>query len=366
MNILPISISQQKRYNPSFGVNDYVSKKILQAQAMEKANAIVERKTAEVVAAAAAAVTTSVQTLNSQLKSNGITYFNAKDNVINVASGYNGGYYTIRTAYHHPSEISAKDYIISAITNKHESAGGLYNYMNLVKDIKRQDIIQKGLKIHTYELNNNVKPDDRIMAAAKLSGVVGYTVLQNQLFFIDEEAYYYDNDEKTAYTINFTTQVGNVKPMVRTCKFITDNKGNTVGYKVKDWNTYQWGYAENEYIEQQEPSIKPERIANPENNKLYAEAFRFGNSTVKDYYRANAGVPIVLDYLSKKFKIKNIDENSLQIVRFYNKNKDIQTRICYYDPTIGQSFVFMPNGAYMYQMDYNKDSFGNIIACNKI
>ena len=329
MNILPISISQPKRHNPAFGVNDYVSKKVLEASAKEASEKLAQKaaEKAPEVAAVAAAVVASLPTLNSKLKENGITFFNIDKDVIQVASGYNGGYYKIRTK-NLPTDIAAKDYILTAVTNRHDSAGGLYNYMNFVRDIKRQDIIQKGLKIFTYELNNSINLDDRFLAAENLSKAAGHAVLQNQLFYVKNDAYYYDQDNKTAYAIDLATQGGYTKPIIKVCKFFIDDNKNAVGYKIKDWNAYNWGYAEQEYMEQQEPSTELPRVANTDNNKLFAEAFRFGNSKVKDNFRTKVGIPVVLNTLSRKLGTKNLDENSLQIVRYYDKNKEVHSLIC--------------------------------------
>ena len=53
------------------------------------------------------------------------------------------------------------------------------------------------------------------------------------------------------------------------------------------------------------------------------------------------------------------------LAKFYDKEKNIQHRVCYYDSTIGRSFVYNDEGKYMYQMEYNKDDFGKIVACLK-
>ena len=118
-------------------------------------------------------------------------------------------------------------------------------------------------------------------------------------------------------------------------------------------------------MEQSEPSIKLPRIVNADNNRDFAEAFRFGNSAIDDNFRVKVGIPKVLEHLSKRVGVKNVTEDKLQIVRFYDKDKEVQTRICYFDPTTGRSLVYYPEGKYMYQMEYNKDGYGNIIACTK-
>ena len=59
------------------------------------------------------------------------------------------------------------------------------------------------------------------------------------------------------------------------------------------------------------------------------------------------------------------DDDRLQFVKFYDDQDRVQTRICYYDSTLGTSMVYDTNGNYLYQMEYNKDSEGNIYSCAK-
>ena len=118
------------------------------------------------------------------------------------------------------------------------------------------------------------------------------------------------------------------------------------------------------YIEQQKPSTKLKAIAEPDNNKEFAEAFRFGNSTPA--YKAKMAIPSVLEHLSKMIGKHNLTSENLQIVKFFDKEKNINTRICYYDSSIGNSFVYNSDGKYLYRLEYNKDSEGNITSATRL
>ena len=365
MKITPISINQPSILNFKSKHNSYITKKVFES-GKDKINDLKNiEKTAVIAAATAATVAsgTSVSDIDEALKSKGIYCYKTNDNFINVSDTYNSGFYTIRAQFI-PSEVAAKDYILQALNCRSTIAGGLGNYMDMVKDIKRQDIIQKGLKIHTYQLDNNVSKDDTKTAAYKLSKHLRYNIRPTDLFFVDDEAFYYESSDKTAYGLNLNVMRTNMKPVIRVCKFKTDEKGNAVGFNTKDWDSYMWQIREKDYSEQMSPSTKLSEIADSKNNKLFAEAFRFGNSTIKDNYNFKLGVPKVIDHLSKKLGIKFVDKDDLQFIRFYDSNNQIQSRIGYYDASSGRSLIYNKDGKYMYRMEYNKDSDGNITACS--
>ena len=358
MNIIPISINQSNNLNFKAKYNNYITKKFLEANKNKINDLSREKATMEKSA-------TALSDLNFDkiLKSKGIYLCQTNDNLINISGGYNGGFYIIKSNFPF-TEIAAKDYILQSVNGVRTLAGGLANYMDMVKDIKRQDIIQKGLKIHTYELDNNVPESDKKMAAYELSKYLKYYIKQKDLFFVDGEAFYYDSNEKTAYGLNLNTMKMNMEPVVRVCKFKTDRRGNAIGFNTTDWDSYQWQVREIEYSEQTQPSTNLPRIANSENNRLFAEAFRFGNSRIQDNNRLKISTPTVLEHLSKKVGIV-ADINDLQFTQFYDSSNQIQTRICYYDSSTGRSLIYNKDGNYMYQMEYNKDNDGNIIACSR-
>ena len=151
--------------------------------------------------------------------------------------------------------------------------------------------------------------------------------------------------------------------MIQEFEFVKDGKGNAIGYNRKRYDIFQNKYIEEKYVEQQSPSEKLPKIADSVNNKLFAEAFRFGNSEPE--YKYNKGIPNVLEHLNKRVGITLPKKEDLQFVQFYDNDRNIVLRINYYDPTTGRSLVYNQDGKYMYQMEYNKDDSGNIIACSK-
>ena len=151
---------------------------------------------------------------------------------------------------------------------------------------------------------------------------------------------------------------------IRTCEFKTDARGNAIGCKVNAMDLFQERYVESEYLEQQKVSEELPKIADKSNNKLFAEAFRFGNMEEPNAKQSN-GIKNVIKHLERCLNVSASKEN-LQFVKFYDNNKNIKYRINYYDPSVGRSLVYNEEGKYMYQMEYNRDNFGNIVACLRI
>jgi hypothetical protein len=304
-----------------------------------------------------------ISDLDAFLKEKGVTYCQAVNNVINLAFGKDNGFYRVATVLQ-LNDNQAKEYVLRSMINEQESAfGGLINYKDLVSRLKRQDIIQKGIKVHTYELNNNLSLDVRKFAAKNLAIATKQKLGVDDVFFINSDVFYYDKLDKTVYSINVELPSEYAKPKLRTCTFQTNADGQVVGYKTKEWDIYAQNYVEKQYLEQQEPSAKLPSVVNTENNKELAEAFRFGNAN-KDT-RLSRAIPIVLKHLSEKAKIDTI-ESKLQLIKFLNKDDRIIRRIGYYNPKTGNSLVYNDEGKYMYQLEYNKDSFGNITSSTKL
>ena len=298
------------------------------------------------------------------LKSFGITYCKGKDHKINIACGYNGGFYIVKSRID-ISRDDGKSFIINAIRNQPYILGGFLNYKDLVRDVKRQDIIKKGLQVHTFELNNDVEYHQRFVAADNLSKYTGKYLDIKDLFYIENDAFYYDKASGKVYSVNlYSKNTKNIKLTYRTCEFIKDKQGNAIGYTLDDYDFYHVERKKYEYLEQQTPSQELKPILGNDNNKLLAEGFRFGNAKIT--YKELEGAKKVVDILVKKLDTICLSKNDLQIIKFKDKKGDINTRISYYDPTIGNSFVFDKEGKYLYQLEYNRDTHGQIIACAKI
>jgi len=309
-------------------------------------------------------IKTTIHSADDYLKSIGITYCKIKDDVLSIACGYNNGFYMLRPKFKLTEDI-AKAYLANSMETKSVLLGGLPNYIDLVKKYKRQDIIQKGLKLHTYELNCDVTPSQKVDAAYNLSKYTKKKIDKNNLFYIENEAFYYDKYAEKVYSVNlFSRETRNTQPVFRTCEFKKDEKGNTIGYKVNDYNFYYTAKEDFEYIEQQTPSEKLKPILNYENNKLFAEGFRFGNAEATQ--KETIGKESAIKFLKTKLKLYNVKPDDIKVVRYKDKNNDINTRLSFYDPTIGRSFVYDKNGKYLYQLEYNKNPNGEITSCTRI
>lgn len=322
-------------------------------------------------------------TFEEYLKTHGFTYYSEKNDKVNLSCGYNGGYYTIpdSSRFHeilrrkailksdmnlcNTDEKSVKECFINILNNDSAAFGGLLKYKNCVMDLKRQDLIQKGLRIHTYELNANVDPVQREWAAKNLSKFLSYIVSPDELFYIENEAFYYDKFKKTVHGVNiFKRGEKNIHPTYKVCKFETDENGYAIGYTVKDYNFYHGKPAEEVYSEQSKPSEELSKVIDWKNNKHMAEAFRFGNN--EPDYKINKAAPNILNHLSNRVKIKFPKKENIKYVKFYDRNdRDIISRFSYYDSSTGRSLIYDIDGKYLYQMEYNKDDFGQIVACAK-
>lgn len=306
------------------------------------------------------------------LKACGITYCTLKNRKINLAYGYNGGFYIINphidisdSFTNYITNDFAKIYIANSIVNFPDKLGGLTNYVNMVKKIKRQDIIQKALKIHTFEMNDEIDIQKQLKAANNLSKLTGINIERKDLFFINDETFYYDKPSNRVFSIKASAD--NLKfanSTLRTCEFILDNSGNTIGYNLNDWNFYRMSKNDYTYIEQQEPSVELKTILDNDNNVLLAEGYRFGNA--KPTEEEELSMEIVVDFLKKRLNIKNLNKDNLQLVKFRNNDNIVNTRIGYYDPTLGTSFIFNKNGKFLHQLEYSRDSLGNIVSCTDV
>lgn len=335
--------------------NDYITKKMLEPTIKKAAKNDTFVKGASTILSAAA--------VTELLSEFGLTYFNVKDETIYSAAGYNGGFFSLKFN-NTPSESIPTIFVQGLLKEGRTAFGGLLNYKDMTEDLKRQDIIQKGLQLHTYEMNPNIPLEMIYYASSKLSNLTKKTIKHDDLFFIDSEAFYYDKLEKTAYSLDVSQKkYEKTNPTLRICKFETDDRGNAIGYTTTAMNLFIRKPTETSYREQLSVSEELPDVADKNNNKLYAEAFRFGNA--KNLYINKDAISSVLKHLEERVKVSSPASDMLQFVKLYDKQGNKVKRICYYDPTIGRSLVYNEEGKYIYQMEYNRDSFGNIVACGK-
>lgn len=332
----------------------------------------IQKKQLEKIAAAAETVTIGgmLVHLNEIFNAHGFTYISEKDGSLNLAAGYNGGYYTIDAEKPLVSKgieekESIKLRVAKLLIHESSSLGGLLQYKNCVEDLKRQDLIQKGLKIHTYKLNTTLSEKQKYIAVRQLSGYMNKIINVKDLFFIDSDAFYYNRYNKTIYGVNIKEKnESGINSVFKECRFETDKHGNVVGYTEKHWDSYFRKPVEETYKEQTEPSNKLNSIVDGYNNQDLAQAFRFGNN-VHDFRIRRAG-PEIINHLENRVKIAYPHTDDIQYIKFYDKNKEVVTRFGYYDSSTGRSFIYDERGKYLYQMEYNRDAFGKIIACSRL
>lgn len=358
-----MKISQIQQSNPNFAAKKsyYISKSMIQSKAQDLTGSFskIETDILETIKS----IKLNEDGIKNLLKEKGITYCEAEGNTIRAASGYNGGFYALKFNASLSPELLKVYFAHELMEANNPKLGGLLNYKDMISHLKRQDIVQKGMQQHTYELNNNVPPEQVKLAAECLSKMSKKYVKPKKLFFIENEAHYYDPVDRIVYTVNAMSQtLFKMKPTYRSCEFIVDKNGNAIGYKLNAKNVFT-SSPTTEFQEQQKPSdILPE-IADSVNNKLFAESFRFGNA--KPYFKTEKAIPAVQKHLVERVGLPMPGRNELQFVKFYNNDKQILNRVCYYDSSTGRSFVYDNTGKYLHQIEYNKDAYGNIVACSR-
>ncbi len=301
--------------------------------------------------------------INLALKQAGVTYVELEDNTLQVATRNNGAFYKIKSLVKIP-DGKAKNILLAEL-NKNDTSiiCGLGNYKECVDDLGRQDIIRQGLGIHTYELNNTIHSDKKKQAASLIKKHSKIPVTVKDLFFIEEEAFFYDKINKTVYYVSTLENTFDKKQKVHECKFITDDSGNAIGYNKDAWSIYSHSIVREKYVEQTKPSEKIDECVDINNNKQYAEACRFGNYRIST--RNRSGIPNVLANL-EKFGFKNVTEKDLQFVKYYTDKNNPDSKfhmINYYNPLSGKSLAFDKDGKYMFQIEYIKNNDGQIISC---
>ena len=294
------------------------------------------------------------------IKQKGITYINNNGLKIDIATGQKG-FFTITSPYEVPKEY-LRDYVAKRLVYNPKEFNSLGAYIDCVNDLKRQDIIMRAVDISTYELNPIITDTQHVGAFVCLSKKVPDNDIYTEIFYINNNAFYYDTVEKTLYKLRANLDANNLNEKnIVTCKFISDKDGNIIGYNKKEWDLYAGAFKETSYCEQTEPSQKLPGIVKKSNDKLYAEAFRFGNAE-KDI-KMLKGIKPTLEHLENKARVKNINEGKLTFVKFYDDNNNIQRRICYYNPESGRTIVYNEFGQYLNQIEFIKNKNGEITTC---
>lgn len=358
MNVIAINNFQQKHTFKAKN-NNCVAKKMLESKKIKKEFATKVPNNIEKNVLAGTGVILGLDLL---LKEKGITYCEVNENAINVGCAKSGGFYQIPTLTN-LTKTQAQEFVFQSLIGSADTLGGFVNYNALIQDLGRQDLIKRGLKLHTYQLNTSFSPEQRIKAACTLMKKTKIPIKSEELFFVENDAFYYDKNSKTVYALSlYENRREPLKPAIRTCKFMTDSTGKAIGYKSNDWDFYHRKYVDSEYIEQQEPTEVLPKAVDINNNKAYAESFRFGNSYPNE--RMKNGSQKVLKHLGEKAGIDTTSDN-LQYIKFIDKNGLYERRISYYNSATGRSIVYNEDGNYLYQIEYNKNDFGKIVACVK-
>lgn len=307
-----------------------------------------------------------VEMKKEDLKEKGISYLKSEGNMLIAATRKNGAFYKIEYPISFTSPNAEIDLLWAELNGDKDSMiKGLRNYKECVDDLGRQDIINKALNVDTYELNTKVSNLKKSASTALIRRHTKKDIKVDDLFFIGGDAVYYDKLTKAIHVVKIVESVfhGEVQK-VYTYHFLSDDKGNTIGYENDLWNVYIQTVKHNEYKEQQEPSEKLPECVEDTNNKLFAESCRFGNAVPA--YKTKKAIPDVLKHL-EKVGFENVTEADLQFVKAKTsryKGGEEYYLINYYNPKSGMSLVYNDEGKYMYQLEYVKNAEGKIISCN--
>ena len=356
MYITPINAQSSANKKINFGNGAEITKKIL-----ENTPRTVKKTISGAITKAPEKIN-EITDVNNLLKRYGITHISNGLLEVNIATGQYG-FFSFRTLYHvHDNKL--KDYVAMLL----ESPAGhrdLPTYIKCVNDLKRQDIIMRGAGIQSYEMNLLVNEEKRHEMLECYSKYFKNPDFDEELFFANNRAFYYDSPSKTMYTIHTDIAPQCVSEQhVTRCRFVTDEKGNSIGYDKREWDLYAHAFKEIKYREQSEPSQKLPNIVDINNNKLFAESFRFGNA--QKSIVTTSGIQKTLEHLRNKAKISDIDESKLQYVKFSDRDNNTYERISYFNPVSGRSIVYNNRGEFLYQLEYIKDHEGALKACNKL
>ena len=254
------------------------------------------------------------------------------------------------------SEVTSKIILANELKGA-TSHFGAKPFVECVNDLKRGDIICAGLRIKNPELLN-IDVEQKKKTAFDLKMELGRPIHTKDLFCIGSEAFYYDKDKKTVYSIRITEDKLESKPL-RTCKFITDKNGNAIGFEQTMKSPYSSKYETKTYEEQHEPFNKLTRIPDPNDFQDYADANRFGNNYNRDCYMTS--IKKIVERL-KQSGIENVSEDDIVVVTTMNKGLK-RTTLNYYDGRVGQTRVFDRHANYIDLIAYTRDLNGVIRNC---
>ena len=239
--------------------------------------------------------------------------------------------------------------------------GGLLNYKRSVDNMGRQDIINKGLGITDCTIRPNVDLSSRMTALKDFAVKLNNTGIGiHNLFFIGDEAFYYDKSDDAIYSMLLKKQ-GEGKSLINKCKFILNENNKAIGYQREYWDLFKNDFTTKTYMEQQAPSEKLPEFADSEDCKMYAESARFGNAVQLPYHNQNAQENVVSHL--HRIGFPNAKSSDLQILKKKDKMGNTDYNILFYNDNSGRSLVYNKEGKYMYQLEYEKDYDGNIINC---
>ena len=238
---------------------------------------------------------------------------------------------------------------------------GLKNYLSCVSDVKNFSLFKKGLSLQSSEFDV-LSNDTRTALAQKMSLHLRQNISPNEMFYMDGEALYYDDIEKTVYSIA-ESSCKLKKSKVKSCKFIYNNEGCAVGYENEKYDLLQNKMLKTLYYEQQQPSHKLPDVVQIENRTEVAEAFRFGNNQ-KDNVPYGIRYRILYD-LKKHTQFDLFNADNIKTVNLLQKGTE-NIRYSYFKCDTNSSYIYNEKGDFLYQVKYLYDDNGNIIDFYKI
>ena len=306
-----------------------------------------------------------------QLEKTGIKFLTTDDEN-NMFVGGLGYYFRLNIPTFSSDKKNIADILLYELTkeNDRENSYGVKNFKKCMESLSRFDIVSEGLRLGNCKLQETTAKD-RFKAAHDLTLNIKqpadkyipgkqrkiHPVSSKELFILNDEAYYFDEAEKTVYSVRLTEKAITPKD-ITTCKFIFDEKNNLIGYNKTYCDYYSSLLKTKEYIEQNKPSIKmpsPDDV-NVQDAEVMTQVYRFGNTPYRE--RMNDAFNNIQDFVNKKLDT-TITKEDLQCVRYNKQGKDVQL-LNYYSPKLGFSFVFDMKGKYLNTINYTKNEYGEL------
>ena len=116
------------------------------------------------------------------------------------------------------------------------------------------------------------------------------------------------------------------------------------------------------YLESESPSGQIPNLVNVKDEKVAANAFRFGNIPFNLNLREI--IPNILVDLYTRLGLSKARDYDLKFVKLLQKGKEI-LRISYYDGEKGLSHIYNEKGEYLYPMEYIRDANGELLSFRK-